>query len=76
MTFNTKHKENVTGICILYEHALETRYDNRINLVLLQVSSLKILSIGIYFADHSIYIVCVDCNGFLIYLLFVLKLKE
>ena len=39
-------------------------------------TSLKILSIGIYFADHSIYIVCVDYNGFLIYLLFVLKLKE
>jgi hypothetical protein len=36
-TFNTKHKENVTGIFILYERALETRYDNRINLVLLQV---------------------------------------
>ena len=25
---------------------------------------LKILSTGIYFADHSIYIVRVDCNGF------------
>jgi hypothetical protein len=25
---------------------------------------LKILSIGINFVDHSIYIVCVNCNGF------------
>ena len=37
---------------------------------------LKIFSTCINFADHSIYIVCVDGNDFLIYLLFVLKLKE
>ena len=37
---------------------------------------LKILSTCINFAYQSISIVWVDCNGFLIYLLFVLKLKE
>jgi hypothetical protein len=73
----------VSSVCIYYRSNYLHRNTYLIEVMELRKSYvyenkytyLKILSTCINFADHSFYIVWVDCNGFWIYLLFVLKLN-